>query len=109
MHSVRERFCRDRKPYECVASFASPYRPSHLPPHPNWIADGVAWKKGASNHYVQYLSPKGLQNFLQRVRICPLPCCHCANPAAKQGFTTLTASVLSDQRTFSLLCDQCTF
>jgi hypothetical protein len=68
LHGVLERFSCGRKPYDCVATFASPYRPGHLPPYPNWISEGVAMRRGNSDNYTQYLSPKGLRSFLQRVR-----------------------------------------
>ena len=65
---IHETFCKGRKSYDCVATFTSPYRPAHLPPHPNWIADGVAMKRVTASNYVQYLSPKGLQAFLTMAR-----------------------------------------
>jgi hypothetical protein len=61
-------FCGGRKSYDCVATFASPHRPDHLPTYPGWIADGVAMKGGAADNYVQYFSPRGLENFLHLVR-----------------------------------------
>lgn len=65
---IHDTFCRGRKSYDCVATFSSPHRPAHLPPHPNWIADGVAMKRVTASNYVQYLSPKGLQTFLNMAR-----------------------------------------
>ena len=67
VHSV---FCSGRKGYDCVATFASPYRPDHLPTYPGWIADGVAMKGGTADNYMQYFTPRGLQNFLRMVRLC---------------------------------------
>jgi hypothetical protein len=68
LHAVHSKFCKGRKAYDCVATFASPYRPDHLPTYPGWIADGVAMKGGQADNYVQYFSPRGLASFLHMVR-----------------------------------------
>jgi hypothetical protein len=67
VQGIWESFCRGRKSYDCVASFSSLYKPTHLPPYPNWIADGVAIAPTAIDNHVQYLSPKGLDTFLRMV------------------------------------------
>ena len=60
-----------------MASFTSPYKPSHLPPCPNWIADGVAIMPNTVDKHVQYFSPKGLNTFLRMVRLTVL-CTKCS-------------------------------
>lgn len=67
VQGIWESFCRSRKSYDCVASFTSPYKPSHLPPCPNWIADGVAITPRSVQKHVQYFNPKGLDAFLRMV------------------------------------------
>ena len=67
LQAVHAKFTKGRKSYDPVATFTSPYRPSHLSSYPSWITDGVAMKGGVAENYVQYLSPRGLQDFLRMV------------------------------------------